>query len=68
MLFPHTDLTYPQGCCSDKAVLQVMNDSVIKWQLFVGEERARYFTSSKGELYYLKRSKKEAAVLSSNND
>jgi len=56
------------GIVKVKSLLEVMNDSVIKWQLFIGEERANYFTSSKGELYYLKRAKKEAAVLSSNND
>jgi hypothetical protein len=32
-----------------------IGDNVMKWQLFVDEERTRYFTSRKGELLYLKR-------------
>ena len=33
-----------------------IGDNVMKWELFVDEERTTYFTSRKGELLYLKRS------------
>ena len=38
-----------------KSLLEIMNDSMIKWQLFVDEDRTDYFSSSKGELYYLRK-------------
>lgn len=39
-----------------KSLLQVIGDDVIKWQLFIDEERPNYFSSTKGELLYLKKS------------
>ena len=39
-----------------KSLLQVIGDDMIKWQLFVDEDRPNYFSSTKGELLYLKRS------------
>lgn len=39
-----------------KSLLQVIGDDVIKWQLFIDEDRPNYFSSSKGELLYLKKS------------
>ncbi|MEO6611569.1 MAG: hypothetical protein ABIT05_14060 [Chitinophagaceae bacterium] len=39
-----------------KSLLQVIGDDMIKWQLFIDEERPPYFSSTKGELLYLKRS------------
>jgi hypothetical protein len=38
-----------------KTLLEIVNDNTIKWQLFVDEERPAYFSSSKGETYYLKK-------------
>jgi hypothetical protein len=39
-----------------KSLLLVIGDDMIKWQLFMDEERPVYFSSTKGELLYLKRS------------
>src|SRR5688572_2062186 len=38
-------------------LLEIMNDSMIKWQLFVDEDRTDHFSSTKGELYYLRKAK-----------
>ena len=40
-----------------KSLLEIMNDNIIKWQLFVDEDRADHFSSTKGELYYLRKAK-----------
>jgi hypothetical protein len=40
-----------------KTLLEIMNDSMIKWQLFVDEDRTDHFSSTKGELYYLRKAK-----------
>ena len=45
-----------------KSLLEIMNDNMIKWQLFVDEERTPYFSSSKGELFYLKKVKPVAST------
>lgn len=52
-----------------KSLLEIMSDSMIKWQLFVDEERTDHFSSSKGELYYLKKAKPalSSAIVSVNN-
>ena len=40
-----------------KTLLQILGDNMIKWQLFIDEDRPDHFSSSTGELFYLKRSK-----------
>ena len=40
-----------------KTLLEIVNDSMIKWQLFVDESRPAYFSSSKGDLFYLRKVK-----------
>ena len=40
-----------------KSLLEIVNDNMIKWQLFVDEDRTDHFSSSKGELYYLRKTK-----------
>jgi hypothetical protein len=40
-----------------KSLLKVDGDNILKWQLFIDEDRPPYFTTDKGELFYLKRSK-----------
>ena len=40
-----------------KSLLEIMNDNLIKWQLFVDEDRTDHFSSTKGELYYLRKAK-----------
>ena len=39
-----------------KSLLEIMNDNMIKWQLFMDEDRTVHFSSSKGELFYLRKS------------
>jgi len=40
-----------------KSIMEVISEDLIKWQVFMNEERAKHFTSEKGELFYLKRVK-----------
>ena len=40
-----------------KSLMEIMNDNMIKWQLFVDEERTDHFSSTKGELFYLRKSR-----------
>ena len=40
-----------------KSLLEIMNDNMIKWQLFVDEDRTDHFSSTRGELYYLRKAK-----------
>ena len=40
-----------------KTILEILNDNTIKWQLFVDEERTPHFSSTKGELFYLRKAK-----------
>ncbi|TMI92184.1 MAG: hypothetical protein E6H08_12410 [Bacteroidetes bacterium] len=42
---------------SVKSLLEIIDDSMIKWQLFVDEDRTDHFSSTKGELYYLRKAK-----------
>ena len=50
-----------------KSLLEFVNDDMLKWQVFVDEERADHFTSSRGELFYLKRAApKPGAVIAAN--
>ena len=52
-----------------KSILEIMNDSMIKWQLFLDEDRTDHFSSSKGELYYLRKTKPviSTAIASNSN-
>jgi hypothetical protein len=40
-----------------KSLLEIVNDNMIKWQLFVDETRPDYFSSTKGDLFYLRKIK-----------
>jgi hypothetical protein len=40
-----------------KSIMEVINDGLIKWQVFVDEDRPDHFSSGKGELFYLKKEK-----------
>jgi hypothetical protein len=50
-----------------KSLLEVVNDSMIKWQLFVDEDRTDHFSSTKGELYYLRKAKPAVITAMVNN-
>lgn len=38
-----------------KTLIHVYNDGIMKWQLFIEEDRPEFFTSNKGEMMYLKK-------------
>ena len=40
-----------------KSLLEIINDGMIKWQLFVDEDRTDHFSSTRGELYYLRKAR-----------
>jgi hypothetical protein len=40
-----------------KSLLEIVNDNMIKWQLFIDESRPDYFSSTKGDLFYLRKVK-----------
>ena len=40
-----------------KSILEILSDNMIKWQLFVDEDRTPYFSSTKGEMFYLRKAK-----------
>ena len=40
-----------------KSLLEITSDSMLKWQLFVDEDRTPFFSSTKGELVYLRKAK-----------
>jgi hypothetical protein len=44
-----------------KSLMQKVGDDVLKWQLFIDEERSPHFTSNKGEVFYLKKTRPMAA-------
>lgn len=46
-----------------KSLLQIVSDDLLKWQLFIDEERAPYFTGGPGEIFYLKRSRDSKEVI-----
>ncbi len=49
-----------------KSIIEKVGDDVIKWQLFIDEDRSPYFTAKKGELLYLKKSRTAAVTARSN--
>ena len=40
-----------------KSILEILNENMIKWQLFVDEDRTPHFSSTKGEMFYLRKAK-----------
>ncbi len=38
-----------------KSLFQVFGDNAMKWQIFLDDDRTSYFSSTKGELMYLKK-------------
>ena len=42
---------------SVKSILEMVNDNMLKWQLFLDEDRTDHFSSTKGELFYLRKAK-----------
>lgn len=46
-----------------KSIIEIISDDIIKWQVFMNEERMNHFTVDKGEMFYLKRIKKLTSAL-----
>lgn len=40
-----------------KSIMEIISEDLIKWQVFMNEERVDYFSAEKGELFFLKRVK-----------
>jgi hypothetical protein len=53
------------GTLQVKTLIHVYGDGVMKWQLFVEEERPQFFTSARGELMYLKKLTERSSVAKS---
>ena len=49
------------------SLLEIVNDDMLKWQVFVDGERANHFTSATGELFYLKRVRPKSNSVSYTN-
>lgn len=47
---------------SVKSLIEIVSDTMIKWQLFVDEDRTPYFSASKGELFFLRKAKASAVT------
>jgi hypothetical protein len=47
---------------SVKSILEMVNDNMLKWQLFLDEDRTDHFSSSKGELFYLRKAKQVNSI------
>ena len=45
------------------SIIQIFGNGVMKWQLFLDEDRSYYFTASRGELMYLKKTKPVSAAV-----
>jgi hypothetical protein len=56
--------TDSSGVMQVKSLLQVVGDSIIKWQLFIDEERSPHFSATKGELLYLRKNPATTVVAS----
>jgi hypothetical protein len=50
-----------------KSILQKVGEDVLKWQLFIDEDRSPYFTASKGEIFYLKKASPNAVIPKTGN-
>lgn len=57
------DITDSTGTIHVKTLIQVYGNGVMKWQIFLDEERTDHFTASSGELMYLKKTKTEVVAV-----
>jgi hypothetical protein len=46
-----------------KSLIEVVGNGILKWQLFIDEDRAPHFTNSKGELLYLRKSRPATSTI-----
>ena len=47
-----------------KSLIEIVGENMMKWQLFIDEERTPYFSAKKGEVLYLRRTKPTTATAS----
>ena len=50
-----------------KSLIEIMNNNMIKWQLFIDGDRTDHFSSAKGELFYLRKAKPGISTARINN-
>jgi hypothetical protein len=50
-----------------KSLVQKVGDDVLKWQLFIDEERSPHFTTGKGEVFYLRKSRPGASIVAASH-
>lgn len=48
-----------------RTLVQVYGNGVMKWQLFLDDERTNYFTSTRGEMFFLKKTPVESGAVAS---
>lgn len=46
-----------------KSLIEVVGNGILKWQLFIDEDRVPHFTNSKGELLYLRKSRPATSTI-----
>ena len=46
-----------------KSLIELSGDSIMKWQLFIDEDRPPYFVANKGEILYLKKTVPASATV-----
>lgn len=45
-----------------KSLVEISGEGILKWQLFIDEERPSYFATGKGEMLYLKKAGAPAVI------
>ena len=50
-----------------KSLIEFVNDDMLKWQVFVDEDRTDHFTSGSGELFYLRRVQRPVSNIAVNS-
>lgn len=51
-----------------KSLVQKVGDDVLKWQLFMDEERTPHFTSTRGETFYLKKARQGDPIIAASGN
>lgn len=46
-----------------KSLIEMSGDGIMKWQLFIDEDRPAYFVANKGEMLYLKKAAPSSATI-----
>jgi hypothetical protein len=52
------------GTVNIKSLIEIESADIIKWQMFIDEERPPFFSSTKGEMFFLKKVKPASTTAS----